>query len=447
MTRKKVVGGASTHFNVLDDVKVPGFVSRALNHQSDMELLIDPQDDDNVRTHSTSEPVFKGSKRAPVAAAIRDEERTGPLDVHGIDNDVDPSIGYLEKESGMEVIDVPLYAADEEFEDEDSEDELNADEDEFEADDEFVDEEVESNVDDEFVDEEVESNVDSEFGDLSIEADEGFEDIGSDGVAIADADEIADQVDSEELQFATVANAVHVIRANRILASIGLANAKRAGIADVYLTPQYQDVVVANIEEKGLRKGLVQSGFVLAKVAINASKHTATAVKARVEAAVNNKLEVLAKQQKAMDQALAIAAVGINRRFFKDVSNDLKTNLEAELVQAGVRGGQNIVRAMFAQYGVSYAKSILTLANKIAAMPEEMRNQYADALDMTEDEDYSDVDSVEADIEEDEEDFDPIPASVVAALNSPVRKSAALLTAGVKSSSAMRILSGTQSLV
>jgi hypothetical protein len=295
-----------------------------------------------------------------------------------------------------------------------------------------------------------EASDDEDFADMAEPEDDGFTDLPADeSVAIADADEISDQVDGDELQFATIANAVHVIRSNRIIASIGPVSAKKAGVADVYMTPQYQDVVAANIDAKGLRKGLVQSGFILAKVAIKASKHTAKAVQAKVEAAVSSKVEALHKQNKAMEQALAIAAVGINRRYFKDANNDLKTNLEAELVQAGLRGGQNIVRAMFAQHGVSYAKSILTLATKIAAMPEEMRNQYADALDMTEDEDFGGDMEAEADDEmmDEEEDFDPIPASVTAALQSPVRRNAVLLTAGVRSPTAMSILTGSQSLV
>jgi len=452
--KKRVVAGVRTHFDVQDKVVVPDSEFGVENHQDEMDLLIDPQDG-NVRTHSADDISFKGSKKAPTTAALVDEQRTGPQDIHGIDPEVDPSAGYLEKEAGMPVVDVPVTAEDEDIADveieadEFSDDEFG-DEDGLEAEEQFDD------ADDEFesieAPEVAEADLEEDFGDLAeepmeAEAEESFDMPAEDSIAIADADEISDQTDPEELQFATIASAIHVIRANRIIASIGPAAANKAGVADVYLTPQYQDVVAANISRKGLRKGLVQSGFVLAKVAIKASKHTAKAVQAKVEAAVNSKVQALAQQNKAMEQSLAIAAVGINRRFFKDVNNELKANLEAELVQAGVRGGQNLVRAMFAKYGVSYAKSILTLATKIAAMPEEMRNQYADALDMTEDEDFGNDMEEEMEEEMEEDDFEPIPASVTAALHSPVRRDAALLTAGVRSSTAMSILNGSQSLV
>jgi hypothetical protein len=110
------------------------------------------------------------------------------------------------------------------------------------------------------------------------------------------------------------------------------------------------------------------------------------------------------------------------------------------------------VQAAFAQYGVSYAKSILTLANKISAMPEQVRNQYAEALDLTEDGDFDPDDALESDVDEegvmeDEGDFEPIPASVTAALSSPIRRTGTLLSAGVKTNAALQILNGNQSLI
>ena len=455
MTKKRVTASTSTHFSNKDNVDVPDSEFEIENHQSEM-MLMDPEDSDGpVRTHSKDVPTFKGSKKVPTTAALHDEERTGPQDVHGLDMDTDPSAGYLETESGMPVVDVPLSAdvdgeededEDDEFSDLDSADDIQADLDE---DDEFSDLSTVS-------DDDIQADLDEDDGmvddaTMDVDAPEPFEAevCSNDEVPLVDADEVSDDVDSDDMQFATIANVVHAIRANRIVASMGAVTAKKVGVSDVYLTPQFQDVVAANINSKGLRKGLIQSGFVLAKVKLSASKTTAKVVQAKVEASLGKKIEAMAKKDKAMEQSLAIAAVGINRRYFKGVNNELKAALETELVRAGVRGGQSIVRAMFAQYGVSYAKSILTLANKLSAMPEEMRDNYAEALDMTEDEDFDEVDAEAEDDMGDvmEEDFDPIPASVTAALAMPVRREAALLTSGVKSTAALNILNGSQSLV
>ena len=400
-----------------------------------------PEDDEGGRTHSDKEPTRNVKKlKASDSLAIPDKEAPG--NTH---SEEEPAVGYLEKATGMPVINsTPATVAS-------FDDEIDAEFGDLDREDDEFPEEVESDAED----------GDGEGDDLEPlgapeehsaeeiaepeEAPEAFEEEqpADETVAVVDCDEVP-EADDAELQFATIASVVHVIRANRIIASMGKVTAKRAGIDDVYLTQQFQDVVQASIESKGLRKGLVQSGFVLAKVKIGA-KATAKVVKASVDKQLSKKIEALAVREQALEQCLAIAAVGINRRFFKDQKNELKAGLETELLRAGVRGGPNIVRAMFAQYGVSYAKSILTLANKISEMPEEVRNQYASALDMTEDGDFE---PEEASVdEEEEEEFEDLPTSVSAALSTPVRRDrGTLLSAGIKSS-ALSILNGSQSLL
>jgi hypothetical protein len=439
MTNKRRVVATSTHFDIQDKVVVQDSEFEVENHQK-AQMLIDPEDYESGNTHSGGDVKFGGPRKAPTTAAARQFAE--------FDGDEADSDTLTDSGDDLPMVEVPAAEEDsEEFDGGDADDSLEA-EMTTEFDDLYQEEASDVCAEDEF-------DTDSDVGtgsDAIVAEDFELDQSPAEAIALVDADEVSDSFDedTDDLQFATVANVVHVIRSNRIIASMGAATAKKIGASDVYLTPQFQDVVVANLGAKGLRKGLVQSGFVLAKVKISASKATAKAVQAKVEAGMTKKVELMAKQQKAMEQSLAIAAVGINRRFFKDVNNELKANLEAELVQAGVRGGQNIVRAMFAQYGVSYAKSILTLANKISAMPEEMRNQYAEALDMTEDEDFSaeieDDDEDEFD-EEDEEDFDPIPTSVSAALRNPVRRDVGVLLAGTKTTAALSILNGSQSLI
>ena len=232
---------------------------------------------------------------------------------------------------------------------------------------------------------------------------------------------------------------------------MGPALARKAGMADLYLTEQFQDVVTASVEAKGIRKGLVQSGFVLAKVKLSAAKATAKIVEAKVAARVEAKVASLARQNDALDQSMAIAAVGINRHFFKDSENALRASLESEFNRLGVRGSGTVIRAAFAEHGVAYARSIITLAQKLSAMPDEVRNQYASALDLTSDEDFEDAgEEVEADFEGDEEDgedYGDTPVSVTAALVTPARREHTMLKAGVRNNAAMSILAGNASLV
>ena len=460
--KRRVTATTSTHST--DEPKQGDSEFGVQNSQSgDAQLLIDPEESTNVSTHSQDTPTAPGPKKVPTTAAIVDQELDGPVKTAEIDPEVDPADGYLEQDDSLPVVEVPAAVEDagdvpggEVATDPTSDDDFLAEDDDVEAefDDEFADLptlETDSSGDDGVEDDGLDQEpVDEPF---EAPADE------SETVALVDADETPDGIDGEDdLQFATVANVVHVLRANRIIASMGAGSAKRAQVGDVYLSPQFQDVVASTVVSKGLRKGLVQSGFVLARVKLAAaSKATTKAVQAKVTASIAKQVALVTAREKAMEQSLAIAAVGINRRFFKDTTNELKANLETELVQLGVRGGQTLVRSAFAQHGVSYAKSILTLAKKIAAMPQEMRDSYVDALDMTDgDEGDELVDDTDTEFDNDggdqaEDEFAELPASTVTAALShnsqPRRNNGVLLSAGVKTTAALNILNGSQSLV
>lgn len=457
--KRRVHSAASTHSS--GGVKQGNSEYEVENHQKSM-MLIDPEDISGGNTHSGAQPKMKGAKR-PTYAALIDEQRTPGGKIFQIPNDVDPAKGYLETETGMPVID-NVEASDEsdedDFEDTEVESEFEdlADTDEVDA--EFEDEgdEVEAEFGE---DDDMESldgpdvEADAADGEVEEEVEDqplAFENDmdNSEGIALVDADAMADD-DSDDLAFAVTANAIHAIKSNRIIASMGPALARKAGMADLYLTEQFQDVVTASVEAKGIRKGLVQSGFVLAKVKLSAAKATAKIVEAKVAARVEAKVASLARQNDALDQSMAIAAVGINRHFFKDSENALRASLESEFNRLGVRGSGTVIRAAFAEHGVAYARSIITLAQKLSAMPDEVRNQYASALDLTSDEDFEDAgEEVEADFEGDEEDgedYGDTPVSVTAALVTPARREHTMLKAGVRNNAAMSILAGNASLV
>jgi hypothetical protein len=156
-----------------------------------------------------------------------------------------------------------------------------------------------------------------------------------------------------------------------------------AGHGDVYLSEQFQEVVGVEMAKHGLRAGLKSMGFRMSTV--NVAK--AELINKRVEAKVKQVTAAVRRtshaQSEAFEQCAAIAAVGINRQYFKDTHNELRAALEEELQAAGVRGATKLVRNIFASKGVAYAKAIVTLATKLQAMPEATRNQFAAALDMT----------------------------------------------------------------
>lgn len=440
-------------------LKVEDGDDRLENSQAPM-MLIDPEDFESGFTHSQETPTHEGPKKVPLVTAtkrpavkpvvkvkangapqqdLQDKELPAGtpdgVNVSQIDNDTDPAAGYLEKEAGLPVINNASAAV---FDEDEFEDPVDPDGPTAVEGDEFDDlptvgaeAPLEGEDGEEFEDfgsvgdDAVQAPVE-EMGEMPVEepveevADFEAAPVTNEQVPLVDADEVPDFEGSDDLVFASFNKSLHVIRSNRIIASMGPLKARKLGVEDVYLGDQFQDILAHAIDTKGLRKGLVQQGMTLARVKVTSSKSVTKVVQAKVDAAMAAKIEAAAKRDRAMEQSLAIAAVGINKRYFRTADNTLKSALVDELKRAGVKGAAQLVAAVFAEHGVSYAKSILTLANKIAAMPDEVRDQHADSLDMTSDEDFEPEEDSEVDsgLEEEEDEFNPV-ASVTAALASP----------------------------
>lgn len=222
---------------------------------------------------------------------------------------------------------------------------------------------------------------------------------GGEILDIVDVDEIPEDDDGQLLAYALSGSNLLVMRKNRVIASLSKKQAELRSTADIYTTDQFQDATSSEVRRHGLRAGLKNMGFVLAKINIAKSSVVNKRVNAKVEKLTASVRRNNSDYDKVMAQSLAIASVGINRALFKDVPNPLKAHLEDQMRLAGIQGGQRMVRAAFAKYGVEYAKSVVTLAQKLAAQPNEARKMYAEALDMTDDEGvFEDIaDDVETD--------------------------------------------------
>jgi hypothetical protein len=398
------------------------------NHQEAAgDLLFDPKDAAPGATHS--------DKPVQVKASVED----GDEDL-GID-----SLEEVMPPSGEETDD--LYASDEEgvLDSllEDGEEELTDEVDEL-----GVEEEIPAELD------EVEESFGGEMG-VDDPAFAGGEEVvsekicGEEGVPLVDIDETADELEDEDLAFASLGASLHCIKANRIVASMTKKDAVTAKCEDIYQDDNFPEIVMANVQQKGLRKGLIASGFKLSKVAIDSNAAVKASVAAKVASARKELSASTKKHDETMQQCLALAAVGIDRGFFKGVANPLRASLETELQQAGVRGGSKVVRSLFAKYGVDYSRAMIQVATKLAAMPEETRNQLSDALDMTE---VAEV----LDEEEDTEDFDPdleveddddLPETVSAAVRRPAHRSTRVnASSQTQKGSVQEILSGAKPL-
>lgn len=238
--------------------------------------------------------------------------------------------------------------------------------------------------DDEDDDEEdVEPSADIEVEDVEDEPPAPEETAGAEDLSILDIDKTPDSA-VDDVMFAAAGTRLLVLKANRVIASMTGRMAIASGRNDVYLTDQFQEVTAMQIKASGLRRGLKQMGFVLAKVDLAGQHVLAAQVKKEVYKTTAAVRKVEQVKAAAFQQALAIASVGINRRMFKGVHNELRASLEGELRRYGIRNADKILASAFAEHGPAYAKQVIELANKISAMPEEVRDSYVDALDLQE---------------------------------------------------------------
>ena len=476
------IKAVSTHFDVtnrLKDSDLSHFTNdtKLVNNQGS-NLLIDPEDVSSGYTHAS---------RKVVAKKIRAKGTTtlnpGRADSDMLDVDTEGGDVFTHADLGMEedasdddlpMIDVDKASKKEVKEEiEKIEDELeklesaNDDDDsEFASDEDEVDAATEEEIDadfDEKMNGDDENSILCDFsgtpGDdtvlskkakaksgkkLNSEIDEN----GGDSLALIDADSVDDNDDGENLAFAKIQDSIHAIRGNRIIATITEISAKKAGTDEIYKKDNFKDIVQASIYQNGLRKGLVSSGFVLAQVKVNSTKHAKQFIEARVKMEVAAQTERYKKLNKAMDQSFAIAATGINTSFFKESANPLRDHLETVFAELGIKGSKSILKSAFAKHGIGYAKAISDLAVKIAAEPDQIRAHYVSALDLINDdpqEEFIDHEDTQASDGDSKESLTTEP-SLTAALSAPVRRVPALLQAA-KSSAVQKFLVSGNSIV
>jgi hypothetical protein len=229
-------------------------------------------------------------------------------------------------------------------------------------------EEFEDQPDEDFIEpgeeEEIEEAVGPEDGEMSI----------------LDVDGADDEPD--DVVFANVGNSVKVIKANRIIASMSKKIAARAGHEDMYMSEQFAQVTEVEMAKHGVRAGLKKMGFVLATVNLGKAEVLNKRVELKAKKLTAHVRAEAEAQFEVLEQALAIAAVGINKGFFKEQRNELRAALETELEAAGVRGHKKLLANVFATKGIDFAKAILTVAKRVALMGEETRANFVKALDM-----------------------------------------------------------------
>jgi hypothetical protein len=147
---------------------------------------------------------------------------------------------------------------------------------------------------------------------------------------------------------------------------------------DLFITEKYEQIV-----SSALNNGSTLKDFNFREIQFDGIN----VEKSKIEAAVN------AEKQKnqaeiddfvdSMDQALAIAATGLSKGFFKGRTHKFRDAIVSEL-QSITGDSQLIASRIIAKASDDYNSSLIELAKNIIAKPLEIRNHMADAIMQTE---------------------------------------------------------------
>ena len=261
-------------------------------------------------------------------------------------------------------------------------------------------------------------------------------------IDLVDADNMSD-TKIDDLEFVACGNKIHAIKANRIIATLSKKKSIIAGVEDDNQLDDLADIVTFECEQQGLRAGLKSCGFALAKVSVKGNRALRNQVEAKTQKLKAMLVEQRNADRKCWQQCLALACEGINRKMFPGYKNPLRASLVASLQSVGIGNADKVVRTAFKNSGTETMAQIVSLATRLQAMPEDVRDNMAEQLDMTVEPD-DDVeanageehfigDTVVNSVVEDEEENDELEAdvdddllddvgTVEAALSNPLRR-------------------------
>lgn len=251
---------------------------------------------------------------------------------------------------------------------------------------------------------------------------------------------------TESLSLMSVASGTVI--AMKGIHTVAYANAKTAGKnADILERPAFEKALLISASSVGMRKALAQLGFAPVKV----KPVDAAVVSREVVQAKSQFLADQSKKQQVFTDSMALAAVGLSRNLWRGTENPLRAALEAKFVDLGVRNPKAVTSKLLSANGLAYSKTIVAIATKLAAMSATARKEYAEMLDLVEDDPSTATadETLNIDAEADGENIDDAADdidNVTARFQTPALLLPRKQTAGVTHRTASAVLAGTAPL-
>lgn len=153
---------------------------------------------------------------------------------------------------------------------------------------------------------------------------------------------------------------------------------------DIFHQPVFAEAVLASAKVNGISKALKDMGFkpFMANLSVrdNVNKLVASEIEKTKEELSKENAEKQADYDNRLLAALSTAAIGINRGFFRNLSNPIKASLWNSLSAVGVRNPEALIDSVFMSQSDSYHKTLFEKAKEIVSKPLEIQNELAKAV-------------------------------------------------------------------
>ncbi len=149
---------------------------------------------------------------------------------------------------------------------------------------------------------------------------------------------------------------------------------------DIFEEARFGHAVIASAKHVGVKKVLLEMGF----KPVTCTVLVPSVINERVAEQVATATAALAveKQQYAerLMSGLATAAIGINRGFFVNINNPIKTKLWNAMAAAGIKNPETLIDQVFRDSNDEYHRTLFAQASDIIAKPVEVQESLAQAI-------------------------------------------------------------------
>lgn len=224
------------------------------------------------------------------------------------------------------------------------------------------------------------------------------EGLGGESVVESAEEELLDLIDNEEeAAIERVGEGVSSVIV-AVVGGVPVAHKANTNQQASFAEPRYINAMRSTLANRGIRETISKFDMTPIMVRVDTAKWKANEVAKAVEEAKVVQTASVLQDKETLRQSLSIAAVGLNKSFFRNHTHALKAAMFDTLVAAGFKNPASVIDTAFANACDAYNRTLVDLAFDIASKPTDVRNSLAETIDVA---NYLKV-QADADVEDEE---------------------------------------------